>query len=80
MKTPSEFATSFLRKRATQALRQARKLPVGPDRNDLRQLAVGLIWLRKKGLATRALDPAQEPGPFNSGGSEQRPPALPREN
>jgi hypothetical protein len=76
MKTPSEFATSFLRKRATEALRQARKLPIGPDRNDLRQLAVGLIWLRKKSLAARALDPAQEPGPFKSG-SEQRPPTLP---
>jgi hypothetical protein len=79
MKTPSELATSFLRKRAAEALQQARKLPVGPDRNDLRQLAVGLIWLQKKGLAAKALDRAQERTPFKSGGSEQRP-ALPSEN
>lgn len=32
---------------------RARKLPVGPSRNDLRQLAIGLRWLDKKGLALK---------------------------
>jgi hypothetical protein len=30
-------------------LRRARKLPVGHDRNDLIQLAMGLRWFEKKG-------------------------------
>jgi hypothetical protein len=33
---------------AVDALRRARKLPVGPYRNDLRQLAMGLRWLDKR--------------------------------
>jgi hypothetical protein len=28
-------------------LRRARNLPVGAQRNDLRQLAIGLLWLDK---------------------------------
>jgi hypothetical protein len=32
------------------ALRRARKLPVGPERNDLRQLATGLLWLHRNGM------------------------------
>jgi hypothetical protein len=55
----SKLATSLLRKRAAEALRQARKLPVGPDRNELRQLAMGLIWLDKTGLAAKLLDRTQ---------------------
>ena len=33
-------------------LRRARNLPIGADRNDLRQLAVGLLWLHRKGVDT----------------------------
>jgi hypothetical protein len=33
-------------------LRRARRLPVGPHRNDLRQLAVGLLWLHRRGMDT----------------------------
>jgi hypothetical protein len=50
MKRPSDI--SPLRKHAADVLRRARKLPVGPDRNDLRQLAVGLLWLEKNSLHT----------------------------
>jgi hypothetical protein len=38
------------------ALRRARKLPVGHARNDLRQLAMGLLWLEKKGLPATGQD------------------------
>jgi hypothetical protein len=41
---------SPLERQAADALRRARKLPVGPDRNDLRQLAVGLLWLHRNGM------------------------------
>jgi hypothetical protein len=41
---------SRLRLHATDALRRARKLPIGGARNDLRQLALGLIWLDRKGV------------------------------
>jgi hypothetical protein len=44
---------SPLRTHAADALIRARKLPVGPSRNDLRQLAIGLLWLDKKGLGAR---------------------------
>jgi hypothetical protein len=47
MKFPSDI--SPLRRQAADVLRRARKLPAGNDRNDLRQLAVGLLWLEKKG-------------------------------
>ena len=47
MKTPSNVAESLLRKHAADALRRARQLPVGHARNDLRQLAAGLLWLDK---------------------------------
>jgi hypothetical protein len=53
MKAPSEGEWSPLRRHAAEALRRARKLPIGPDRNDLRQLAVGLLWLEKNGLASK---------------------------
>jgi hypothetical protein len=44
------YEHSSLEQQAADALRRARKLPVGPDRNDLRQLAVGLLWLHRKGM------------------------------
>jgi hypothetical protein len=45
-----------LRKHAADALMRARKLPVGHGRNDLRQLAMGLLWLDRKGLQATAKD------------------------
>jgi hypothetical protein len=45
---------SPLRRQAADALRRARKLPVGHARNDLRQLALGLRWLEKKGFVAVA--------------------------
>jgi hypothetical protein len=47
MRQPSDSSPSPLRRHAADALRRARKLPVGPHRNDLRQLAIGLLWLDK---------------------------------
>jgi hypothetical protein len=41
---------SPVRRQAADALRRARKLPVGRARNDLRQLALGLRWLEKRGF------------------------------
>jgi hypothetical protein len=43
-----DAVVSPIRKQATDALRRARKLPAGPHRNDLRQLAMGLRWLEKQ--------------------------------
>jgi hypothetical protein len=48
MKYPSDTVVSPIRKQAKDVLRRARKLPVGPHRNDLRQLAIGLRWLEKR--------------------------------
>jgi hypothetical protein len=39
------------RHQAADALRRARKLPVGPDRNELRQFAIGLLWREEKGFS-----------------------------
>jgi hypothetical protein len=36
--------------RAAHALRRARSLPVGQARNNLRQLAVLLLWLHRTGV------------------------------
>jgi hypothetical protein len=44
----SAFKESPRRKHAADALRRARKLPVGHSRNDLRQLAMGLLGLDKQ--------------------------------
>jgi hypothetical protein len=41
---------SPLETQAADALRRARQLPVGPSRNDLRQLAIGLLWLHRNGM------------------------------
>ncbi|MCA6107692.1 hypothetical protein [Bradyrhizobium cenepequi] len=39
-----------MEQQAADALRRARRLPVGANRNDLRQLAVGLLWLHRRGM------------------------------
>ena len=44
----SEVGVSPLRRHAADAFRRARKLPIGHERNDLRQLSLGLRWLEKK--------------------------------
>jgi len=41
---------SHIEEQAADALRRARKLPAGPTRNDLRQLAMGLLWLHRNGM------------------------------
>ena len=41
---------SPLEKQVADALRRARRLPIGPHRNDLRQLARGLRWLHRNGM------------------------------
>ena len=51
---PTERDLSPLEKQAADALRRARRLPIGPNRNDLRQLAMGLLWLHRNGM--RALE------------------------
>ena len=52
MDQPAVIAVSPIRRHAADALRRARKLPIGHARNDLRQLAMGLLWLEKKELQT----------------------------
>ena len=59
--SPVELKLSALEKQAADALRRARRLPIGADRNDLRQLAMGLLWLHRNGMAAlmkRRLDNA----------------------
>jgi hypothetical protein len=53
MERPSDKDTSPLRRHAAEALRRARKLPIGHARNDLRQLAMGLLWLQKRQVHTK---------------------------
>src|SRR5882757_7271185 len=53
-KKPEAIAPSPLRRHAADALRRARKLPVGHARNDLRQLATGLLWLERRRLSEMA--------------------------
>jgi hypothetical protein len=47
---PTERELSPLEMQAADALRRARQLPIGPSRNDLRQLAIGLLWLHRNGM------------------------------
>jgi len=56
MKNSSEEAMSPLKRHAVDALRRARKLPVGPHRNDLRQLAIGLRRLDSEGIGANFRD------------------------
>jgi hypothetical protein len=55
MKPPPDLTP--LRRQAADTLRRARKMPRGPYRNDLRQLASGLLRLEKMNLGAR-----QSPG------------------
>jgi len=53
IKSPIDaLKVSPLRRHAADALRRARKLPIGRARNDLRQLAMGLLWLDRRDLTT----------------------------
>ena len=45
-----ERKLSALEQQAANTLRRARRLPIGADRNDLRQLARGLLWLHRNGM------------------------------
>jgi hypothetical protein len=45
-----EPGLSPLEKQAADALRRARRLPLGSGRNDLRQLATALLWLHRNGM------------------------------
>jgi hypothetical protein len=45
-----ERKLSVLEQQAAGALRCARRLPIGAERNDLRQLAVGFLWLHRNGM------------------------------
>ena len=56
MKRRSNKDASPLRRLAADALMRARKLPVGHDRNDLRQLAMELLWLEKRNLQATVQD------------------------
>ena len=56
MKRPSDTQPSPLR-RGRRRARRARKLPVGHARNDLRQLAIGLLWLEKRNFKATVQDP-----------------------
>jgi hypothetical protein len=60
MKTPMERKRSALERQAADALRRARRLPVGADRNDLRQLAVGLLWLHRNGMVALVKDRTED--------------------
>lgn len=55
-RTAMERKLSPLEQQAADALRRARRLPVGAHRNDLRQLAVGLLWLHRKGMVALVED------------------------
>jgi hypothetical protein len=61
-----ENVPSPLRKQVIDALRRARRLPIGPERNDLRQLALGLRWLERKGLEAKVLNRAEPSADLNS--------------
>jgi hypothetical protein len=54
---PAQQDMSPLEQQAADALRRARRLPIGASRNDLRQLAMGLLWLHRNGM--RALEQAR---------------------
>jgi hypothetical protein len=65
---------SALEQQAADALRRARRLPVGADRNDLRQLATGLLWLHRKGmdaLTRQRLEDDFDGGSIDPGGDSQ---------
>ena len=45
-----ERKLSALEQQAADVLGRARRLPIGAERNDLRQLAMGLLWLHRNGM------------------------------
>ena len=51
-----EHQRSLVEEQAADVLRRARKLPMGPTRNDLRQLAMGLLWLHRNGMEALVAD------------------------
>jgi len=57
LKTLRELAASPLRRQIAETLRRARKLPPGPHRNDLRQLASGLLLLHKTSVGGKSSEP-----------------------
>jgi len=74
---------SPLERQVADVLRRARRLPIGPDRNDLRQLAVGLLWLHRKGVDASfgAYGPTsyikEQPGGTIPGSANEKSPAEP---
>lgn len=56
MKNSSDEAMTPLKQHAVDVLRRARKLPIGPHRNDLRQLAMGLRRLDREGIGAMFYD------------------------
>ena len=65
---------SALEQQAANALRRARRLPVGADRNDVRQLAMGLLWLHRNGmdaLMTQRLEDHFDGGSIDPSGDRQ---------
>lgn len=56
MKNSQKASRSPLRTHAADVLRRARKVPIGPARNDLRQLAVALLRLEKVGFQATVYD------------------------
>jgi hypothetical protein len=60
MKTPLSMVGSPLRRQAAETFLRSRKLPPGPLRSDLRQLAFSLLKLHKMGIGAKVqvLDPA----------------------
>jgi hypothetical protein len=57
MKTQISGLASPLRRQAADTFLRARKLPVGRHRNDLRQLAFGLLRLHKLSLSANVYSP-----------------------
>jgi hypothetical protein len=62
MKTPLNVVPSPLRRQTVETFRRARKLPPGPHRNDLRQLAFGLLNLQRLKLASHFSTPEVRSG------------------
>ncbi|MCA1454060.1 hypothetical protein I6F35_12640 [Bradyrhizobium sp. BRP22] len=59
-----------MEQQAADALRRARRLPVGAARNDLRELALGLLWLHRRGMEAVLEGRLQAFAPLNRSFSE----------
>jgi hypothetical protein len=68
MNTPIAVAASPVRRQAVDTFRRARKLPPGSHRNDLRQLAFGLLRLHRVGVAAVAKAQAAPASDINHAG------------